>query len=101
MICINGVWWDVQFVSPDDEILLMPTGWTIGVTDWNTKTIYVADNLSDEMTYNVLIHELCHCIIFSYGYQFNISDEECICQIMEQFSDDILDLADKIYETIN
>lgn len=97
---INGIIWRVQFVKPSDTRLLMPTGYTIGVTDLDVHKIYISNNLTDEMLERCVLHELCHAIIYSYGLPIDVQDEECVCQVMEVFSDDVEDLADQIYEQL-
>lgn len=89
--------WAIILVDPDDEQLLMPTGYTIGVTDLYFGAIFIANNLDDELFYKCLVHELCHAMVFSYGLRFSVPDEECVCQVIELFSDEIDALADGIY----
>lgn len=99
-IFINGIRWVVLIVKQSDTRLLMPTGWTIGVTNVVDHTICISEGLSNEMLYKCISHEICHAIIFSYGLEMSIPDEECLCQIMENFSDDVLYYADRIYSNL-
>ena len=39
---------------------------TLGCCDNNTKTIYIADGLSEDKFYKVLGHEVTHAAMFSY-----------------------------------
>lgn len=65
---MNGYLWNVRFVNPDDNILVDRTlRKTIGVTDPETMTIYLSENLRGELLNRVLIHELSHCVMFSYN----------------------------------
>lgn len=65
---VNGYLWKIRFVNPNDSILIDRTlTKTVGVTDPDTMTIYLSDNLRGEFLNRVLIHELGHCIMVSYG----------------------------------
>lgn len=65
---VNGYLWKVRFVNPNDYVLIDRTFVkTVGVTDPDTMTIYLSDNLRREFLNRVLIHELGHCIMVSYG----------------------------------
>lgn len=100
MITINGINWDIVFVEPDDPVLWMGDGYTIGVTDLDDLTIYVANGLDDNLLQDVLQHECCHALMFSYEIFMDISSEECVCQIMELFSDELDILADQLYNEL-
>ena len=48
---VNGNNWILQYVRPSSEELRRSDGvYTLGVTDNTTKTVTIADNLSDRMT---------------------------------------------------
>ena len=65
---MNGDLWRVQFVSPHDNVLIDRTGnRTLAVSDYSTMTISIANNLHGELLNRVFIHELGHCVMFSYG----------------------------------
>ena len=55
--------WKVELTSPNNPILYDH----LGVTDPNTMTVYLSDELTDDETTKVLLHELGHCAIFSFG----------------------------------
>lgn len=97
---INGIDWYIAFVDPSSPYLWMGRGYTIGVTDIDTRTVYIADNLNEEVLQDVIRHEICHCFIASYGVLMDIDNEECLCQIVEKFSDEIDYLAEKIYREL-
>lgn len=40
---------------------------TLGVSDYSTHIISIANNLHGELLNRVFIHELGHCVMFSYG----------------------------------
>lgn len=65
---MNGDLWKVHFVSPHDDVLIDRTGQrTLAVSDYSTMTISIANNLYGELLNRVFIHELGHCVMFSYG----------------------------------
>ena len=65
---INGIHWNVQWTNPSNPILVDRTNvLTCAVTDPETMTIYLSDRLKGEFLNHVLIHELGHCVMFSYG----------------------------------
>ena len=64
---MNGLRWRVRFTYPTDPVLVDRTGnLTIGVTDSATMTIYLSNKLRGEFLNRVLIHELSHCVMYSY-----------------------------------
>lgn len=95
---INGVEWTVIFVDPYDERLFMDGDFTIGMTDLDHHEIYIANNLPDQLLWDCIKHEMCHGALFSYGYDLDVPDEECLCQIMEAHGEEIIQLADIIYK---
>lgn len=97
---INGIEWYIMFVSPEDSVLWAGDDYTLGVTDLDTKTIYIADDLDDETLYDVMQHEICHAWLYSMGICVELACEELICQIVERHSDEIQLLADKIYREL-
>lgn len=65
---MNGLKWSVRFTSPNNPVLVDRTNvFTVAVTDPATMTVYIADNLRGEFLNRVLIHELGHCAMVSFG----------------------------------
>lgn len=97
MIAINGYEWAIRFVNPYSRYLRRSDGsYTIGMTDWNTRTMYIADNLNDYMVERVICHELCHALSMSYGLYLDIDTEEMICSFMEQYGREVIMLLDYV-----
>lgn len=72
--------WDIYFIPSDCEIFSMPNGnFTVGVTDLDSMTIYIADNLNKEFEREVLLHELCHAMTSVLDIDVSDDDEECHC----------------------
>lgn len=93
---MNGYLWRVRFVDSYNPMLVDRTGLlTVATTDPSSKTIYISDQLSGEFLHRVLIHELGHCVIFSFGLldeihrmvrpQYWIEAEEWICNFIANY----------------
>ena len=94
---VNGHTWLLQFVRPSNENLKRSDGsWTIGVSDNNLKTVFIADNLSDYMLDRVVCHELVHVFSFENNCSYDIQTEEIIADFLSLFGRDIIYLADEI-----
>ena len=66
---MNGLRWRVRFTYPTDPVLVDRTGTlTIGVTDPQSMTIYLSNELRGEFLTRVVLHELSHAMMISYGY---------------------------------
>lgn len=66
---MNGLRWRVRFTYPTDRVLVDRTGTlTIGVTDPETMTIYLSNKLCGGFLTRVVLHELSHAMMISYGY---------------------------------
>lgn len=60
--------WRVCFVDPDDPMLVDRTGnLTVATTDPATMCVYLSDDLEGGFLNRVLVHELGHCAMFSFG----------------------------------
>lgn len=66
---MNGLRWRVRFTYPTDPVLVDRTGTlTIGVADSATMTIYLSNELRGSFLTTVVLHELSHAMMISYGY---------------------------------
>ena len=98
---VNNHVWRLQFVRPSSNHLLRSNlTRTIGVSDNNLKTVFIADNLSDDMCDRVLCHELVHVFCFENDCTYDIQTEEVIAQFLSLFGRDIIYLADDIMSKI-
>lgn len=90
---INGINWKVKFTDRVDDLYL--DGYVrLGITDRNTNTIYLDKNLEGDMLKKVLLHELTHAWLFSYGYDLEVGDEEFLCSFVDTHTEKIFDKAD-------
>ena len=66
---MNGLHWRIRFVNPNSDILIDRTlSKTVAVTDPDTMTIYLSNKLHGEFLTRVVLHELSHAMMISYGY---------------------------------
>ena len=93
---MNGDLWRVRFVAPHDNVLIDRTEKrTLAVSDYSTMTISIASNLHGELLNRVFIHELGHCVMFSYGLlpelhrmvkkRYWVDAEEFVCNILADY----------------
>lgn len=94
---INGHEWMLHFVSKNDFHLVKEDGTiTLGMTNRDTKTVYVSDALNDFMTHKVISHELVHVACLEYGYTVSRETEELIADFLATYGREILNVADEI-----
>ena len=66
---MNGLHWNVRWTKSTDPILVDRTGsLTVAVTDPDTMTIYLSNELRGSLLTTVVLHELSHAMMISYGY---------------------------------
>lgn len=98
---VNNQEWQVLFVNPSNSNLKRSDGSiTLGMTDNNTKTIYINNKLNDYMTDKVLCHELCHVFAFEYDYYMPIETEEIVADFMSLYGRDIVYLLDDLVKVL-
>lgn len=101
---MNGDLWRVRFVSPSDNILIDRTGErTLAVSDYSTRIISIANNLYGELLSRVFIHELGHCVMFSYGLlpelhrmvkkRYWVEAEEWVCNFISDYGQLVIGTA--------
>lgn len=70
---LGGIFWRVRTVNPNSAMLIDRTGThTVATTDPITHTVYISNQLAGEFLTHVIIHELGHCAIISFGLQDDI-----------------------------
>lgn len=98
MFNFNGVSWRVVLVSPTHPILLKPDGTrTIGACVKDNTTIYISENLSNEMLKRVLCHEFTHAAMFSYGVILSIEQEELLADLLTTYGEEIIHKTNRIF----
>ena len=97
----NGNVWNMVFVEPHSKYLSRSDGSkTVGVTDNNTKTIYLSNMLQGKFLDRVLCHELVHVASFSYKCNIDIETEEIIADFMSLYGREIVYLADDLLKSV-
>ena len=97
---MNGILWSVYYVSSSDPILIDRTGnKTCAVTDPSTLGIYLSNDLYGDFETTVILHELGHVVMYSYGYlndihrmckkKYWIEMEEFICNLIADHAKEI------------
>lgn len=93
---LNGIEWGIKTVGPDSPYLIDRTHqYKLATTDPNTLTVYLSENIPDSLADRVLIHEIGHCVIFSYGLfdylhemvkpEYWIDIEEWVCNFLADY----------------
>lgn len=104
---MNGYLWRICYVDPDDDALIDITGKrSVATTDWDTKTVSISRYLYGEFKARVIIHELGHCAMFSFGLIDQIHDmtypdqwidvEEWVCNFIADYGKIIFSIGSKI-----
>ena len=94
---VNNQEWQLLFVNPSNSNLKRSdSSITLGMTDNNTRTVYINNRLSDYMTNKVLAHEICHVFAFSFDYSMPIEVEETVADFFSLFGRDMINLLDDL-----
>ena len=101
MFCINGIEWNIVFVNANSSNLMRSNGTiTVGMTDNNTKSIYLSNKLKGLFLRRVMAHELCHAFCFSYDVYMPIDEEERLAEWISLYGSDLVYLLDDLMATI-
>ena len=93
---MNGYLWRVCFVNPDDPMLVDRTGaLRVATTDPQNLCVYISNKLTGDFLTRVMIHELGHCAIYSFGLAddihrmtypaYWIEAEEWVCNFIADY----------------
>lgn len=96
MFYMNGLRWHIRTVRPDSPFLIDRTGTrTVATTDPTTCRIYLSRAIRGEFRNRVLVHELGHAAMFSFGLldqvhqmarpEMWIEMEEWICNFIADY----------------
>lgn len=106
MFYMNGIRWRIRTVRPESELLIDRTGRrTVATTDPVTRRIYLSRNIRGEFKNRVLVHELGHAAMYSYGMldfihemtkpEHWIDMEEYICNFIADYGWQIFCIAER------
>lgn len=104
---MNGYEWRVCFVDPRDPMLVDRTGnLTVATTDPATMCVYLSDDLEGGFLNRVLVHELGHCAMFSFGLigelhrmvipSMWVETEEWVCNFIADYGLRIFETASAV-----
>ena len=97
MFTINNKMWDLVKVSRHSAMLQRSDGSkTVGMTDRNTQTVYLADHLRGKFLDRVLCHELCHAFCLSYNVYMDIDTEEIVADFLATYGREVFEIADRL-----
>lgn len=99
MININGVEWQIKFISPFNPNLYTSSGAkALGCCDNYNRVIYINKYLNPIQLKIVLRHELTHAVIYSYDISMSRQEEEKVAHIISYYGEEIIDLTKQIYK---
>lgn len=104
---MNNIAWVVKKVDPTSALLVDRTGkHTVATTDPATFSVYLSADLQGDFLIRVLLHELGHCAIVSFGLldeihkmvipMYRIDAEEWICNFIADYGRIIFEAASQI-----
>lgn len=98
---MNGINWSVRLVRADSPMLMRSdNSFTVGVCDRETQEIYISELLQGAFLRKVLIHEITHSAMFSYGIDMSVEQEELFCDLISTYGDEIISVADSLFRAL-
>ena len=98
MYQINGKTWYIRLVRSDSPMLMRSDrSYTVGMCDRTTQTIYISELLQGKFLRKVLIHEVCHSAMMSYGIDMSVEQEELFCDLVATYGDEIIGIVDNVF----
>ena len=99
---INGKTWYIRLVQSNSHMLMRSDrSYTVGMCDRETQTIYVSDALHGRFLRKVLLHEICHSAMFSYGIDMSVDQEELFCDLLSTYGDEIIAITDSVFKALS
>lgn len=101
---MNGYLWRLERVRPNSPLLIDRTGeLRVATTDPHTRCVYISRDLTGEFMVTVLLHELGHCVMFSYDLlgqihravrpEYWVMAEEWVCNFLADYGRQIFAVA--------
>lgn len=95
---MNGIEWTVRTVNSNSPLLMRSNNtMTVGMCDRSTHEICISDKLQGAFLRKVLIHEVCHSAMMSYGIEMSIEQEELFCDLVATYGDEIFAVVDNLF----
>lgn len=109
---MNGYLWHVKFVNPYSLKLVDRTRiLRVATTDPNDLCIYLSEELKGDFLIRVFIHELGHCVMFSFNLieelhrmvykEYWIEAEEWVCNFIADYGMKVFKIAYSIIGNYN
>lgn len=109
---LNGVFWRVKVVPSTSKMLIDRTNnKTVATTDPRTHCIYLSDELSGKFRETVLLHEIGHAVMISFGLLQDLHSfvpienwiyaEEWICNFLADYAKRAMTIAKDTIEDID
>lgn len=103
---MNGYYWTIEYVNPKSPMLIdRSNNRVVATTDGLMKTVYLSSDLIGEFKTKVLIHELGHVAMYSFGLlddihrlvypEYWVYAEEWICNFLADYGQMIFSIASK------
>lgn len=92
---MNTLLWTIEYTE-DESVLSTADGMVFGgITDPLELKVYIRKGMKSALTYQIVIHELTHCAMFSYAHRDGIEtfNEEQICDFFGCFGNEIISTA--------
>lgn len=70
--------------------------YTFGMTDRNTRNIYILNMIHGNFYDRVLCHELCHAFCLSYNLTMDIQTEEIVADFLATYGREVFAVADEL-----
>ena len=102
MYQINNKTWYIRLVRSDSPMLMRSDlSYTVGMCDTKTQTVYISNLLQGNFLRKVVIHEVCHSAMYSYGIDMSIEQEELFCDLISTYGDEIIGIVDSIFKALS
>lgn len=109
---MNGYVWQVKFVYPfSDKLVDRTKSLRVATTDPSDFCVYLSNRLKGDFLIQVLLHELGHCVMFSYDLiqdihrmvypEYWIDAEEWICNFIADYGLQVFKTAYSIVGNYN
>lgn len=109
---MNGYLWHVKFVNPYSPKLVDRTETLrVATTDPNDLCVYLSEDLKGDFLMTVFIHELGHCVMFSFDLineihrmvyrEYWIEAEEWVCNFIADYGMRMFKIAYSIIGNYN
>ena len=101
MFEINGKTWRVVAASRHHPMLTRSDGTlAIGACDEFSSTIYISDEIDEQVMKRVLCHEITHAAMFSYNISLSWQQEELLADLMATYGQEIVVIANVVFKLI-